>query len=95
MSLQKGSLIGEKLPNLATLPYITHFTRLERLDRDKRFSFYQTFVNYGFEKFYNVGPRREFEHLIELPCLEDLVSRLEPFLNSKTFWVPLWLGIRL
>ncbi len=64
----------------------THFTRLERLARVKHSSLSQTFVNYGLKKFYNVGNRREFEHLIELPCLEDLVSKLEPFLNFKSFW---------
>jgi hypothetical protein len=34
-----------------------HYTRLERLARDKRCSLLQTVVTYGHKKFYNIVPR--------------------------------------
>jgi hypothetical protein len=34
-----------------------HYTRLERLVRDKHSSLLRKFVNYGQKKFYNIGPR--------------------------------------
>ncbi len=33
-----------------------HWNRLERLARDKQSSLQQTFVNYSYKKFYDIGP---------------------------------------
>ncbi len=42
-------------------PTHRHQTRQERLVRDKRSSLLLTFVNYGLEKVYNIGPRPTIE----------------------------------
>jgi hypothetical protein len=51
-----------------------HWTRLERLARDKRSSLLRKFVTYGRKNFYNIGPRVEINismmaWLIEKPEL--------------------------
>jgi hypothetical protein len=43
---------------LGLAPGITHkhYTRLERLAKDKRSSLLQIFLTYGYKKFYNIVP---------------------------------------
>jgi len=51
---------GRSLPEctLGYAPGLTrkHWTRLERLARDRHFSLFRKFVNYSHKKLYNIGP---------------------------------------
>jgi len=48
-----------------------HYTRLEKLARDKHSSLLRTFVNYGHKKFYNVEPRPRIEPYTVCPQTLD------------------------
>ncbi len=57
-----GAYLAEALFRCSTLGYAPglthkHYTRLERLNRNKHSSLLRTFVNYGRKKFYNIGCR--------------------------------------
>ncbi len=52
-----------------------HWTRLERLARDKHSSLLQKFVNYGQKKFYNIGPRA------------DDIKNLRPYFTDVRNWM--------